>query len=115
MRLFSYLAHLKVNGTGIIEYERVGEIMREETFVRGGNTDKGIPQSLKIRMHDKDKEVQTVDLNNIVSEGNDDYDEEVEIILHQKGVVHAERISQLKSRLSCHNIVNKYNHHIGDN
>lgn len=44
-------------------------------------------------------EVETIDLSNLVSEGTDDYDEEVEIIRHQKGVVHAERLSPTAIRI----------------
>lgn len=44
------------------------------------------------------KEVETISLDNLVSEGIED-DEEVERIRHQKGVVHAERISPTAIRV----------------
>ncbi len=45
------------------------------------------------------KEVETISLDNLVSEGVEDHDEEVEIIRRQRGVVHAERISPTAIRI----------------
>ena len=44
-------------------------------------------------------EVETIDLNGLVSEGTDDYDEEVEVIRHQKGVIKAERVGKNAIRI----------------
>ena len=44
-------------------------------------------------------EVETIDLNGLVSEGTDDYDEEVDVIRHQKGVIKAERVGKNAIRI----------------